>query len=258
MLALVAACGKISFGEDLVPGPDGGPGLDAEPLPDVPDVGPPVDTGVVDTGIPEDVDAGDAGCRPVTLPPTPTEWPFGTDRAAYEGVFWTWASSQPFACSSGACHGGDELPRIPTGANLGSEYDRGIDELWSYLRDESEPYSGRLWRHHPQYDGPDGHEDPEYTPEQTTFLRELVHSAWACVAAPAIERQDAGPACGMSEPPPPVDSGVEPDAGLVDGDLDAGVPDAPAPDTGGGGGGAVPCYCDLPDVGPLSTTYCAQ
>lgn len=257
MLAWVAACGKISFGEDLGPRPDVGVvEPDAGEIPDVPDVGPPPDTGVVDTGEPP-VDGGEPECLPVTLPPTPNQWPFGTDRAAYEGVFWTWAESQPFKCSSGACHGGDTLPRIPTGASLGDEYRRGIDELWPYLSDHNTEYSGRLWRHHPSYDGPGGLEMPEYTNDQTDFLKNLVHSVWACAAAPALERQDAGPGCGMGAPPPEPDAGVEPDAGDEDGgDEDAAQADAGTTEPADAGD-VPPCYCDIPDVGPLGTEHCA-
>lgn len=256
MLACTAGCGKISFGEDLVPGLDAGPARDAEVIPDVPDVGEPIDMGVIDTG--PEPDGGEVECLPVTLPPTPTDWPFGTDRAAYEAVFWTWANEQPFKCSSSACHGGSNVPRIPTGADLGNDYRRGISELWTYLNTESGAYSGRLWRHHESYDGPDGREDPAYTTEQTDFLKGLLHSAWACVAAPAIERQDAGPGCGMPAMPP--DAGPPPDTGVDEDAGDAGVPpDGEVPDAGApsDAGSAPPCYCDLPDVGPLSTTNCA-
>lgn len=248
MLAWVTACGKISFGEDLTVGPDAGPVRDAAPIPDVPDVGPPPDMGVVDTGEPP-VDAGEPECLPVTLPPTPTEWPFGTSRADYEGVFWTWAESQPFKCSSSACHGGDTPPRIPTGAALGDEYRRGINELWPLLSGENAEYTGKLWRHHPNYTGPGGQESPDYEPEQIDFLKNLVHSVWACAAAPALERQDAGPACGAPTAP-------EEDAGQADsGDEDGGVADA---GTSPSDAGTIsPCYCEIPDVGPLGTEHCA-
>lgn len=259
MLACVAGCGKISFGDDLVMGPDVGSPEDAGVIMDVPDVGDPIDMGV-----PEDVgpqpDGGDVECLPVTLPPTPMDWPFGTDRASYEAVFWTWANGQTFSCASGACHGGDTVPRIPTGGDLGNDYRRGINEIWNYLYTENTEYSGRLWRHHVDYDGPDGREDPPYEPGQVDFLKELLHSAWACAAAPAIEAQDAGPACGSGEPAPdagePPDTGEESDGGDP---ADAGDTDGEPPEAGppADAGMLPPCYCDLPDVGPLSTTNCA-
>jgi hypothetical protein len=247
MVAWLAGCGKISFGEDRMGG------LDAAPGPDVvviPDAGEP-DTGVIevpDTGVDGGPDAGvPEDCLPVTVPTTfPTDWPFGTSREAYEQVFWSWASMQVSNCSLSACHGGPNPPRIPVGASLGDEYRRAIMELWPYLKDERTEYSGKLWRHHADYAGPGTKEQPYYDAAQITFLKDLVASAWACQVAPALARQDAGPECGP-EPAPP-DAGADPDAG------DAGVDDAGAPD----GGARSPCYCDVPDVGPLNTANCAQ
>lgn len=253
MVACLAGCGKVSFGEDMQV-PDGG----VLPV----DTGVPPDTGVIDTGV-DDPDTGveplpDTGvpqeCIPVTIPTSyPTDWPFEATRAGYESVFWTWASTQASNCSLSACHGGPNSPRIPTGGNLGDEYDRGIAELWAYMKDERAEYSGRLWRHKQDYDGPDGPEQPYYEPAQIEFLKALVNDAWACHAAPEIARQDAGPECGPPAAPP--DSGVEPDAGDADAGVDDAEVDAGAPSDAGA---RPPCYCDTPDVGPFNTDYCAQ
>ncbi len=261
MLACVAGCGKISFGVDLI-GPDAGPPSDSGPSPDVPDVPPVVDTGMPDAGPEPDVgmpDGGEPECLPVTLPPTPVDWPFGTDRRGYEAAFWTWANATENNCAMSACHGGDKVPYMPTGADLGAQYRRGINEVWGYLRTEDQQYSGRVWRHHANYDGPDGPAGPTYTPQQVTFLKDLLQAAWACAAAPAIASQDAGPLCGPGGVEP--DSGAPQDAGGLP---DAGPTDASPPDAGPVDAGPVeagtsgdPCYCDLPDVGSLNIDNCA-
>lgn len=248
MVACLTGCGKISFGDDLLPTPDAGP-TDAEPGPDVP----PIDAGVVDVGVDTGVEIPDAGedCIPVTVPPMPMDWPFEASRGAYEGLFWTWAEQQEFRCSTSACHGEANPPRIPTVQNLQEQYPRGIEELWDYMRNRSQEPGGRLWRHSPTYPG--GAEIPEYTPEQMQFFRDLVQRAYACEVAPALARQDAGPACGPEDPPPPPeDAGVDEDGGGLDG----GVVDGGGPGPSDAGARS-PCYCDAPDVGPLNTEFCA-
>ena len=267
---LLTGCGSVSFGEALGPS-DAGPRLD---------LGPGVDGGPVDLGMDAGVDADvppvmDGGCIEVPIPSEPaSSWPFDRTTGAYSAVFWDAVGS---GCSLSSCHGGGTYPPlVPQAANLDSQVDTAIDELWSRVISsgplDAENPSGALWKHvrgHPEF------AIPELTVVQRVTLQQLRVAAVDCARASVLESPpDAGPLCNMAETdagPPDfgaLDAGVgdaSPDAALsdaalsdasgADAEADAGAAvDAGPPDSGASSG---LCYCELPDLGPLNTEHCA-
>lgn len=243
---VLVACGKVSFG-------------DARLAPDASDAGV-VDLGPPDPpdlGIPDVPDLPDMGveCIPVTLPASyPEEWPFERTVAGYRQAFWDWAITAEAGCGVAlqSCHvpGGSE-PLIPVEAQLASNLEASLDQLWPRLS-SARPLPnnalandyGALWVHHPSYDG--GSFPPRLTPENVAYLNQLLAAAWSCGVPEALARQDAGPGCGASAPDAgPLDSGSG-DGGNLDAS-DGGVVD------GSGAGNGNLCYCSsIPDAGPIS------
>ena len=251
LLAGTSACGVVEFGT-ISSSTDTGP----DPVDTGPDTGPDLGS-VEDTGEPPE----DAGCLPVTLPPTlPAQWPFGTDQLAFETVFLDWAQEQN--CT--LCHnldensGGNSTPPLIVRDTELASYERSRDEIWttvlaSELKASSDaPLEGPLWRH------VDTHVNYEqifpYNSGHIRFLEDFIHQAWACQVPDFIAAQDAGPSCGVAPPPdagPPVDVGPA-DAGVsVDGGPnEGGVVDPPTPS-------ADPCYCEeQPDAGVFNEALC--
>ena len=208
-------CGVVSFGDDAQSDSGAvsdGP-LDAR-VPDPVDVGA-IDAGAVDAGA---VDAGD--CRPIEgWPiPMPQGWPFGSTEESWSAMVFNWADQlgTPAAvsrCTLAACHGGDSPAdaKQPYMGSTAARYAEAIASFYPYVRDESAfvpTYSGKLWKHHENFAGDRGDaRTPTFTEEETAFLMELVRKAFSCAAAPVLEPQDAGPACGTPEnlcfcPPP--------------------------------------------------------
>ena len=237
-LSLCFACGRVDFGEDLVPSDsssdvDLGGEVDADVDAMVPDA---------DGGIPLD-------CLPVDLPTqAPQAWPFELSEEGYSDVFWSWATEQG-GCSgpegSLNCHGGLRAPFIPFEDDLSERFQEGIDALYPLVRDAEPldpdaPPTGALWRH------ASGHPDrvsPLYIGPIPARLNALIAQARACSVAQVIEN--------------PPDTGVaecteEPDIGA---DVDAGSDDVV--DAGLDGGTAAVCYCPVPDAGNLMTMFCA-
>lgn len=278
-LVLTAGCGRVEFGEDLVPPEDLDDGTDAR-VADAADAGTPLDT--PDAGPPVD-----AGCLPVEIPEGPGDaWPFARTESAYREVFYdAVAAGCTGTAGSVRCHGGGMVPPlIPFPDRLSSQYEEAIDALWPLIAsaprlDRNMP-SGALWRHLPNHPSPAP--PPFSDPSAPALIDGLLAEARDCNVARVLSSPpDSGVDC--SAPPPEMDLGAPGgdtasdaaavdggrpdgssdlgardaalDAGLEDASLDAG--EARAEDAGPTGGGGGSCYCPIPDVGPLMTTMCA-
>lgn len=268
LLILGVGCGQISFGP-LDGGGGASPDMGVEDAgPDdtgeMPDVGPPPDSGI-------DPNECKDPMAPTGWSDTPADmaWPFPRTYEAYNAVFWDTAKMSN--CAAPACHGDPNNadyapPLIPTAGLVNQRLDEAIDGLWTRVLDSrSGGWATPLWAHHPDSGNSTAHMEGEVWVGQAhrakiEFLESFLDQAFGCYQSDWVANF-SGEICTPDEDPP--DAGVAMDAGEVDGgdqSLDGGGDGDGAVDAGSppdAAGGDPECYCPLPDVSGIDTTYCA-